>query len=336
MAGQPVMPAGGWDRVGKTMGVPGDACGQKYRRIRQGSVAATQPKLAPPPSIKDVHDFIDIPPRPFQVPIAKGATATPGKPFKAVVIGDRQVPFHDPKAEAVAIGIVKDVKPDVVLDMGDATDCWQISDYDRDPNRMGTLQDDLDQSRAILHRLAQAAPKARRVLLEGNHEDRLRRMIWRLPGTAAELARLRVFQQTMTWPFLLGLGEIGWEWVPTDEQSRATILPKLITIHGHQLRGSISVEGAAARKAIQKYGRSVVVGHHHRACIVTRRDHNGQTFGIETGCLCLLDGQPYGTDFNWQQAVTVFEWTANRKVMAVTQVHIRDGRALWRGTELAA
>jgi hypothetical protein len=26
--------------------------------------------------------------------------------------------------------------------------------------------------------------------------------------------------------------------------------------------------------------------------------HNGQAFGIEGGCLRLLDGQPYGVDFN--------------------------------------
>lgn len=283
-----------------------------------------------------INDILDLPPRPFAVPLARVARATDGKAVKAVVIGDTQVPFHDPAAMQIARGIISAVDPDILLHMGDHNDCWQISDYDRDPNREGSLQDDIDVAKEELHQLAQCAKKARRVLLEGNHEDRLRRLIWRLPGGAIELAKLRVFKQTMTWPYLLGLDEIGWEWIETDRQSRTPVLPKLISIHGHQLKGSTTVEGANARKAIQKYGRSCIVGHHHRACFLGRRDHNGQTFGIETGCLCLLDGQPYGSDFNWQQAVTVIDWTRDHRIMNVQSVMIRDGRALWRGQEFNA
>jgi hypothetical protein len=291
-------------------------------------------RRAPGAKPKDIHDVLELPPRPFAVPIARNTVKTDGKAVRAVVIGDRQVPFHDPAAMAVARGIIKDVKPHILLDMGDGLDCWQISDYDSDPHREGTLQDDIDAEKIEMHQLADAAPNAERWRLEGNHEDRWRKMLWRLPGATQQLNKLRVFQQTMTIPYLLGMDESGWRYVPTDKQSRTQVLPKLITIHGHQLQGSTTVEGANARKAIQKYGRSVVVGHHHRACVLARRDHNGQSFGIETGCLCLLDGQPYGVDFNWQQAVTVIEWTKDHKVMAVQQVMIRDGVALWRGTQI--
>lgn len=283
-----------------------------------------------------ITDVLELPPRPFAVPLALNATSQTTKCYKAVVLGDRQVPFHDVRAMKVARSIVKDVNPDVLLDMGDGLDCWQISDYDTDPSRRNSLQDDIDAEKVEMYQMAEAAPRARRVRLEGNHEDRLRRLIWRLPGAAQQLNRLRVFQQTMTIPFQLNMAESGWEYISTDEQSRTAVLPKLITIHGHQLKGSTVVEGANARRAIQKYGRSCVVGHHHRACVLARRDHNGQAFGIETGCLCQLDGQPYGVDFNWQQAVTVIEWTKDHKVMAVQQVMVREGRALWRGTEIFA
>lgn len=280
-----------------------------------------------------LSEVIDLEPAPFAVPIARALPPTKRKPIKAVVTGDWQVPFEDAACVAVTESIIADERPDIILHMGDLTDCYQISDYDRDPYRLTSLQDDIDRSRTYLHRLAQLAPQARRVLLEGNHEDRLRRVIWNLPGTASELARLRTFQQTMTWPHQLGLDQIGWEWIPTDDQSRTPVLPKLISIHGHQLKGSTTVEGACARKAMQKYGRSVIVGHHHRACVINRRDHNGQAFGIETGCACLLDGQPYGRDFNWQQACTVIEWSEDRTLMTVQQVLVRDGRALWRGQD---
>jgi hypothetical protein len=285
---------------------------------------------------RDVNDMLELPPRPFEVPIPVNVVPIAGKAVRAVVLGDRQVPFHDARAMQVARSIIRDVNPHILLDMGDGLDCWQISDYDNDPGRTNTLQDDIDAEKVEMHHMADAAPNAARWRLEGNHEDRLRKLIWRLPGGAQRLNSLRVFRQTMTIPYLLGMHESGWTYVPTGVQSRTNILPKLITIHGHQLGGSTTVEGANARKAIQKYGRSCVVGHHHRACVLARRDHNGQSFGIETGCLCLLDGQPYGEDFNWQQAVTVIDWTKDHRVMAVTQVHIREGRALWQQQEIIA
>lgn len=283
-----------------------------------------------------VSDILELPVRPFAVPVAQVAQSLDNTAVRAVVYGDRQVPFHDPKAFAILLKVIGEVKPHIVLNVGDEVDCWQISDYDRDPTRQDSLQDNLDLAREQLAQVTEEAKDAAKWFLEGNHEDRLRKAIWRMPGAAAQLPRLRVFQQVMTMPYLLQLDGIGWTYVETDRQSRTPILPKLISIHGHQLKGSTTVEGASARKAIQKYGRSVIVGHHHRACTVVRRDHNGQSFGIETGCLCLLDGQPYGVDFNWQQAVTVIEWSKNHKVMAVQQVMIRDGNALWRGTSIVA
>lgn len=283
-----------------------------------------------------IGDVLELPVRPFAVPVAQLAQPTEGTAVRAVVYGDRQVPFHDPQAFAILLKVIGEVKPHIVLNMGDEVDCWQISDYERDPVREGSLQDDLDLAREQLAQVGEEAKDAAKWYLEGNHEDRLRRCIWKMPGASSQLPKLRVFQETMTLPYLLQLQGIGWRYVESDKQSRTPILPKLISIHGHQLKGSITVEGATARKAIQKYGRSVIVGHHHRACQVVRRDHNGQAFGIETGCLCLLDGQPYGVDFNWQQAVTVIEWSKNHKVMAVQQVMIRDGNALWRGTSIVA
>jgi hypothetical protein len=64
----------------------------------------------------------------------------------------------------------------------------------------------------------------------------------------------------MTWPAFLGLEDIGWEWIATDRQSRTEVLPKLVSIHGHQPSRATVVESGMARKGIQKYGRSVTMG----------------------------------------------------------------------------
>jgi predicted phosphodiesterase len=320
------------------LGVSKAAARQKRQSYGIEAPKREVPESVLNPTVKKsrLSDVCNVEPAPFAVEIAKAPQPTPGNSLSAVVFGDTQIPFQDDKCLSVIEGVIAQVKPDILLHMGDVIDCWQISDYDRDPNLMGSLQDNIDATRTRMHRWSQLAPKARRVLLKGNHEDRLQRLIWRLPDTARELAKLRAFREAMTWPRLLDLDGIGWEWIEEDQQSHAEILPKLIAIHGHQLKGATTVEGAAARKAMQKYGRSVIVGHHHRACVIARRDHNGQAFGIETGCSCLLDGQPWGRDFNWQQAVTVLEWSSDRKVMHAEQIIIRSGRAICRGKDYRA
>jgi predicted MPP superfamily phosphohydrolase len=275
---------------------------------------------------------LDVPVRPFSIAIPKPPTPKEGKVFKAVVYGDTHVPFHDPAAIRVVQAIAKDVKPDVLLHVGDLVDCWQISRFDKDPTRSDSLQDNIDESRQHLAEMALVAPKARRVLLEGNHESRLTRTVWGLPGAARELPKLRLFQKSMTWPTLLELDAIGWEWVPEREQSRTSILPKLITKHGTVVR---KWSAATAKGEWEKYGASGLSGHTHRLGHFLHRDHNGTASWIETGCTCLLD-PPYGTDFDWAQGCIVLTWNKDRRLMQTELISMRNGAALWRDQEIAA
>jgi len=280
---------------------------------------------------RHIGDVLDLPVRPFAVPVPTAPKFKDAKPLTAVVFGDTHYPFHDPSAVAVVLGIIEDVQPDVVAHLGDLVDCWQISRWDKDPARVDTLQENLDQARTLLHQIAQVAPKARRVLLEGNHEERLTRAVFSMEGAARELARLKVFQQSMTWPVLLGLEAIGWEWVPQRDQSKTRVLPKVITKHGTIVR---KWGGYTARGEWEKYGASGVSGHTHRAGVFKHRDANGTATWIECGCTCDLEPS-YGTDFDWAQACVVLSWNANRRLMAEELVVIRNGAALWRGREVA-
>lgn len=273
---------------------------------------------------------LDVPVRPFAVQIPPAAPVRDGKVFTAVVYGDTHVPFHDPAAISVVRGIVRDVRPDVLLNVGDLVDCWQISRFDKDPTRKDSLQDNIDEARQHLAEMAAVAPKSRRVLLEGNHEGRLTRTVWGLPGAARELPKLRLFQQSMTWPTLLETEAIGWEWISERKQSQTSVLPKLISKHGTVVR---KWSGATARGEWEKYGHSGLSGHTHRLGHFLHRDHNGTASWIETGCTCLLD-PPYGTDFDWQQGCVVLSWNKDRRLMQTELVSVRDGSALWRGKEI--
>lgn len=272
---------------------------------------------------------LDVPVRPFAVPLPAVAPSRQGKPLRAVVYGDTHYPFQDDKALTVLKAVIRDVKPHVVVHIGDLVDCWQISRFDKDPARSDSLQQNIDAARTHLHEIAQLAPKATRVWLEGNHENRLTRAIWKMDGAQRELARLRVFQQAMTWPVLMDTAGMGWEFIGERDQSKRQILPKIITKHGTIVR---KFSGYTARAEWEKYGASGISGHTHRLGMFFHRDHNGTARWMESGCTCLLD-PPYGSDFDWQQGFVVLAWNADRRLMDTQMISIRDGSALYHERE---
>lgn len=246
--------------------------------------------------------------------------------------GDRHGVHADPRAEAVLYQVLKDVQPEIVINVGDDVDCYAISSFDRNPARAQTLQDEIDNTRAHLHQVSQIVPNADKYWLEGNHEDRLRRTIWRLPGAAAELAKLKVFQETMTWPTLVSTASIGWEFVSSAAQSRKSILPRLTTVHGSRV-GAFS--GFTAKLEMLRYGRSGMSGHTHRLGQVFHRDLNGSHTWIETGCLCSLDPD-YVRDPDWQQGLAVVTYTPDDKWFNVELVYIENGQAQYRENKYQA
>jgi hypothetical protein len=307
--------------------------GTRYREAVDGYQRRmrAQNEVAPFVGERSFTDTFDLPARPFAVEVPRPAKSQSGKYITALVYGDTHFPYHDPSALNVLESLAVDVRPDVLLNVGDLVDCWQISRWDKDPSRLDTLQDNIDAARTHLSRMAQLVPNARRVLLEGNHEERLGKSIWKMEGAARELARLRVFQQSMTWPNLLQTDSIGWDFISTREQPRTAVLPKIITKHGTVVRKR---SGLSAYGEWEKYGRSGVSGHTHRLGDFLHRDHNGTARWVETGCTCLMDA-PYGSDFDWQQGAVVMTWSADQFIQNVELVSMRDGRAIWRDKEYA-
>ena len=307
-----------------------------YVRVAaQREVAPVEPAPVEPapPRRGAFASALSMPVRPFAVPLPAVAPSRAGKPLRAVVYGDTHIPFHDAPALAVVEAVIRDVRPDVLVHLGDLLDAGTLSKkFPVDPKRIDTLQADIDFARTKLHQWARLAPKAQRWLFEGNHEERLTRVIWGLDGAARELPRLRIFQREMSWPVLLGLKDIGWKWVPYDQQPARDCLPKLLVKHGTFIS---QWGGFTAKREWLKYGRSGISGHSHRANIWRHRDDNGQSTWIEAGCTALYS-TPGARDPDWQTCVTVLEWSADRAVMHAEQVLIRGGRAMWGGREIGS
>lgn len=284
------------------------------------------------PALPDSIGVLDNPIRPLTFRPAAPAISVGGRFVNAFLYGDTHFPFQDQRALDVVAGISVDQRPDVLVHMGDLLDCYTLSRWDKNPERKETLQDEINAARMHLAQMRDLHPNARFIYLEGNHEDRLRRILWNLEGPAAVLAQLTAFRNSITWPALLGLDELHIEFVPYAEQSRRGFLPKFIVKHGTVVRGRSAY---TANGEWSKYGMSGASGHTHRLGAFFHRDHNGNHVWLETGCTCLLTPE-YMVDPDWQQGAVTVTFDVKTGAPDTNPVYIHEGNAVWRDSRYEA
>jgi len=136
----------------------------------------------------------------------------------------------------------------VILLGGDIYDFLEISDYDKSPSRITTLQDEFDEGRYLIKAIDDLAPEVH--FLIGNHEDRLFRLISRNPG----LFKLRSLD-------IAKAAELPEHWRVHPSQTHFK-LGKLTALHG-DIKG-IKSAVHPARTLFQKLKRSCIFGHFHR------------------------------------------------------------------------
>ena len=261
----------------------------------------------------------------FGAGLAKGGGLTKFK--HAIIYGDSHFPFQDNGALSVVKRAIIDIRPEVIIHIGDLIDCWSISDFDKDPARRDTLQDNIDSACAHLKDIYLVSPDAEHYYLEGNHEFRLTKTIQRMSEKQREVARLRVFQTYITWSAILHEAGVGmWQFVPAKGQARRRIFPKLIVKHGTLVR---KWSGATARGEWERYGCSGVSGHTHRLGAFYHNDFNGAHGWAETGCTCDLTPE-YCEDPDWQHGFLLLTFTADYSYFAVEPVYIQAGHAIVR------
>jgi len=225
-------------------------------------------------------------------------------------LSDIHFPYHDPYAVNLATRVVGMWQPDVVIINGDAVDFYAVSAYDRDPNqlRAGGLQREVDCLGEFLGELNRVKPAAAIVqYLPGNHEDRLRRYLWR----HSELYGLSALEL----PNLLQLDKHGVQFFPDEIELAGG---ELVVKHGTFVRkwGGLS---ALAELENEKYSVSTITGHTHRIGFTMIRTRHHLIGGWEGGCLCDLKPE-YVKHPNWQQGVTLITETTGSNHFSVTQV----------------
>lgn len=252
--------------------------------------------------------------------------------FAVAALPDIHVPFHDPRALGAALKYLADHRWDIVIQLGDAIDLDIISRFVVHKPRLvegRRIKSDVEDTQAVLRSIVKAAraknPKARVVFLEGNHEHRLERLI----DAAPHLDGL------MNAPQLLGLTELGVEWVPYESTGEIFRVGKLAFIHGayHNLHH--------AKKHVDQYGLSVAYGHLHDISM-----HTGAAFelpkgdlwgskvsgihaskcAISLGCLCDYN-QKYinGRPSKWQQGFGTFHFDRSSGDFSLFVARIHNG-----------
>ena len=129
---------------------------------------------------------------------------------KAAILNDIHSPYYYPPAVGLALTILKEEKPDIVILNGDIIDCFAISKF-RKTGRERNIRVEIEVTRQILKELRKSVPHSFLVFVEGNHEFFLQKYIYRNAPALAPLEELEL-------KFLLRLDGLGIVFLPRIEE----------------------------------------------------------------------------------------------------------------------
>lgn len=224
-----------------------------------------------------------------------------------VVASDFHVPYHNVGAVENWLQYCADVQPDNIAINGDFLDCIAISSFPKPPG-VPLMQDEVDAGYTLLSRLRRACPSSRIYFLEGNHEQRLERLLMREPGlyglkalsirALLDLDGLRMSHHRYMSPVQIG---------------------SLTVVHGNRVSKHASYSAKAT--LIDGGFRNVVVGHTHRLGWFNHTGAMGTRRAAEIGGLFDIEQADYiqGTP-NWQNGFAVWRESDDFHALELVEV----------------
>jgi len=208
-----------------------------------------------------------------------------------VVVNDVHIPFHNKQGVKGWLELCRDLQPEIIVINGDFLDCYGISTF---PKSRGfpSLQEEIDQGVEVLDALRRSCPTAVMHFTEGNHEERLRRLIKREHG----LYGLRSFSLES----LMEFDRLG---IHYYEYGAMLSIGKLDVYHGEVTRGQSAY---SARFELAKSGSDyLITGHTHRMGWYHHKDRRRNKQALENGGLYDLEQCDYMFNPNWQNGFCV-------------------------------
>lgn len=184
-----------------------------------------------------------------------GGRAEGGNGRTIMVWPDTHAPYHSPEAVSVALNVLKALKPDGLVILGDFFDCYSVSRFPKDPSRKTRLRDELDGGIPILDEIsAVGVPSV--WFLQGNHEIRIESLV------AAEAPAL---DGMISIREEIGIEERGWHWTP---YKRSLKLGHMLYSHDFGRHGV-----HAGYQGLMDIGANIAFGHTHKLGTVYRGAH---------------------------------------------------------------
>lgn len=235
---------------------------------------------------------------------------------QVVYLSDIHVPFHDKKAVKSIEGFLHEQQPDVLVYGGDIVDFYAVSKFDKNPERVLDLQQEVIEGVSLMSALKKAAGNPKTMFLEGNHEFRMMKYLMRHPELAS-LDALRV-------PNLLRLDRLDIGYVPYD---KGWVFNDFLFKHG--TKASLY----AARHEADLENISGMSGHIHRIQRHGKTDRQGIHTWHTVGHLSDPEQIDYVTQQvpNWQQGFGVVEMNSRNKTFEVYQPVINKGKFQFQG-----
>lgn len=247
-------------------------------------------------------------------------------------------PIHDREGMDAVWAACADLQPHRIILLGDMLDLAEMSTkYPRPPELVNTSQPAILELGWWCRRLRQACPSSQIIYMEGNHEQRLDRLMIEKASMAQDLKADGENLNALSIERLLNLSALDiqyvgpygtdyWLWSDTDSPVKIH--------HGEIVRAK---GGQTVSAQLAKYHHSVVGGHVHRVELAMATNHGPQgrrqRFAMSPGCLCKTDGSVPGATLqpDWQQGYGIISRDTKSGELFPEVVSVMNGQTTMFG-----
>lgn len=232
--------------------------------------------------------------------------------FNIVTLCDAHAPYADEDALSIAFEVCKILQPPIIV-THEWHDFYSLSRFCKDPNRITSLQEELDKVVYYYSELRDRCPDSRILLLHSNHLERLKKYLW---SQAPALNNIRSLQLEN----LLELKKNNIELLETFDYNG------VLFKHGDIVRKHSAY---TCRAEFEKEGMSGVSGHTHRVGKYSTRKRGGRYTWVEAGCLCQLDPEYIEGTADWQQGMAITSFRDGHDSFYSIPLEIINHKLLW-------
>lgn len=238
-----------------------------------------------------------------------------------LIESDRHFPYECKAYSSIVLQVVQALGKDLVgfVNIGDLLDNPQCSTHLKDPRRMAYIDEDIEKINDYLDNLESVLPAGASMdMLEGNHEDRIRKYTLRQAQAISSLI------STLPKEYCLSertkRANQVWQWHKLETWNGLTVGNTVIH-HGHYFDRHTAISN------LQRYcsrGYNFVQGHTHRAQLVFNDRHFSMTIGHGSN---EVHHEPVPTEHRKAFALL----TVYKGGTAPELITVDDGRAIVRG-----